>query len=120
MNILCAVAVVYSLLIGNNKFALLQVKEFEAELEELRSTLESMKESLEAETLSKVDLQNSIQSLREELAFRKKVYEEVREVLEEIKYEEYVEERNVDISVWRGGDVHMCVWRYSVFIHGYK
>ena len=35
-----------------------------------------MKESLEAETLSKVDLQNSIQSLKEELAFRKKVYEE--------------------------------------------
>ena len=88
MNILCAV--VYSLLIGNNKFALLQVKEFEAELEELRSTLETMKESLEAETLSKVDLQNSIQSLREELAFRKKVYEEVREVFEEIKYEECV------------------------------
>ena len=96
------------------------MKEFEAELEELRSTLETMKESLEAETLSKVDLQNSIQSLKEELAFRKKVYEEVREVFEEIKYEQCVEERNVDISVWRGGDVHMCVWRYSVFIHGYK
>lgn len=62
----------------------LQVKEFEAELEELRSTLEAMKESLEAETLSKVDLQNSIQSLKEELAFRKKVYEEVRKACEEI------------------------------------
>lgn len=67
----------YSLMISNNQFELLQVKEFEAELEELRSTLEAMKESLEAETLSKVDLQNSIQSLKEELAFRKKVYEEV-------------------------------------------
>ena len=112
MNILCAVAVVYSLLIGNNKFALLQVKEFEAELEELRSTLEAMKESLEAETLSKVDLQNSIQSLKEELAFRKKVYEEVREVFEEIKDEQCVEERNVDIHVQRrggGGCTYACV-----------
>ena len=98
-----AVAVVYSLRIGNHQFELLQVKEFEAELEELRSTLEAMKESLEAETLSKVDLQNSIQSLKEELAFRKKVYEEVREVFEKIKDEECVVERNVDIRVRRGG-----------------
>lgn len=70
-------------------------------MEELRSTLEAMKESLEAETLSKVDLQNSIQSLKEELAFRKKVYEEVREVFEEIKDEECVGEKNVEIRVRR-------------------
>ena len=85
------------------------MKEFEAELEELRSTLEAMKESLEAETLSKVDLQNSIQSLKEELAFRKKVYEEVREVFEEMKDEECVGEKNVEIRVRRGE----CKYAYA-------
>ena len=54
-----------------------QVKELEQELEELKATMESVKSQLEAETLSKVDLQNNIQSLREELAFKKKMYEEV-------------------------------------------
>lgn len=54
-----------------------QVKELEQELEELKTTTESVKSQLEAETLSKVDLQNNIQSLREELAFKKKMYEEV-------------------------------------------
>ncbi len=54
------------------------MKDLQAELDEIRSTVDAMKETLEAETLGKVDLQNNIQSLREELAFRKKVYEEVR------------------------------------------
>lgn len=57
------------------------MKDLEAELDELRSTLDALKETLEGETLSKVDLQNSIQSLKEELAFKKKVYEEVRNVV---------------------------------------
>ena len=54
-----------------------QVKELEQELEELKATLEGVKAQLESETLGKVDLQNNIQSLREELAFKKKMYEEV-------------------------------------------
>ena len=54
-----------------------QVKELEQELEELKASMESLKSQLETETLSKVDLQNNIQSLREELAFKKKMYEEV-------------------------------------------
>lgn len=53
------------------------MKELEQELEELKATLEGVKGQLEAETLSKVDLQNNIQSLREDLAFKKKMYEEV-------------------------------------------
>ena len=55
----------------------LQIQELEDEVEELRSRLKETQESLERETLAKVDLQNQIQSLREELAFKKKVYDEV-------------------------------------------
>lgn len=46
-------------------------------MEELRAQLNELRDSLEKETLSKVDLQNQNQSLKEELAFKKKVYEEV-------------------------------------------
>ena len=53
------------------------MKDLEQELEELKANLEGVKGQLEAETLSKVDLQNNIQSLREDLAFKKKMYEEV-------------------------------------------
>jgi chromosome segregation ATPase len=53
-----------------------QAKELEGEVAELQAQIVSLRESMEAETLSKVDLQNNMQSLKEELAFRKKVYEE--------------------------------------------
>lgn len=55
------------------------MKDLEAELAEMRGGYDSMKSSLESETLSKVDLQNNIQSLKEEMAFRQKVHDEVRE-----------------------------------------
>lgn len=51
-------------------------KEKDAEIEELRANIEELRTLLETETLCKVDLQNNLQSLNEELAFRKKVYEE--------------------------------------------
>ena len=54
------------------------MKELEDEMEEIRVQMHELRESLEKETLSKVDLQNQNQSLKEELAFKKKVYEEVR------------------------------------------
>lgn len=53
------------------------MKELQAELADLRDSYESTQASLEAETLSKVDLQNKCQSLKEELVFNKKLYEEV-------------------------------------------
>ena len=53
-------------------------QDLEHDVAELQAQIVSLRESMEAETLSKVDLQNNIQSLREELAFRKKIYEEVR------------------------------------------
>ncbi len=43
----------------------------------MREGYESLQGTLEVETLSKVDLQNKCQSLREELLFNKKLYEEV-------------------------------------------
>ena len=52
-------------------------QDLEHEMADLQAQIVSLRESMEAETLSKVDLQNNIQSLREELAFRKKIYEEV-------------------------------------------
>ena len=67
-----------NILIHKLMCTLSQVKHLGAELDKLRSTLDSARETLEAETLGKVDLQNNIQSLKEELAFRK-VYEEVSE-----------------------------------------
>ncbi len=45
-------------------------------MSEMRGTIEEIRATLESETLSKVDYQNNVQSLNEELAFRKKVYEE--------------------------------------------
>ncbi len=48
------------------------------EVDELRSQIKKLQETLEQETLAKVDLQNQMQSLKEDMAFRKKMYEEVR------------------------------------------
>ena len=49
----------------------------EEDNKELQVHLTKVEKDLENETLSKVDLQNQNQSLREELAFKKKVYDEV-------------------------------------------
>ncbi len=53
------------------------MKDKDAEIEELRANVEELRSLLEAETLCKVDYQNNLQSLNEELSFRKKIYEEV-------------------------------------------
>ena len=53
------------------------MKDKDEEIEELRANVEELRSLLESETLSKVDYQNNLQSLNEELSFRKKVYEEV-------------------------------------------
>ena len=54
------------------------MRELEEEVEELSAQLKSLRDSLEQETLSKVDLQNNIQSLKEKLAFDRRIHEEVR------------------------------------------
>jgi len=55
------------------------LKSLESERDELRNNVEELRAALESETLQKVDCQNNLQSLREELEFQKKVHEEVRE-----------------------------------------
>ncbi len=50
----------------------------EEELDDLRTQVKKLQETLEQETLLKVDLKNQIQSLKEDSVFRRKVYEEVR------------------------------------------
>ena len=46
-------------------------------MEDLSAQVKSLRGSLEQETLNKVDLQNNIQSLKEEMAFMKRIHEEV-------------------------------------------
>ena len=58
---------------------IMQLQEVEEEVEELRIQLKKQMKNLEAEVLSKVDLQNQIQSLREDMAFKKKLYDEVQQ-----------------------------------------
>ena len=53
------------------------MRELEEEVEELTAQLKSLRDSLEQETLSKVDLQNNLQSLKEKLAFDRRIHEEV-------------------------------------------
>jgi hypothetical protein len=57
------------------------VKDGEAAVEEFGTDLEMLRSLLENETLSRVDLQNNLQSLKEDLCFRERMYEEVCEYL---------------------------------------
>eukprot|EP00731_Ephydatia_muelleri_P016002 Em0009g426a len=53
-----------------------QVKDYEAEIGELRERIEDLQDSFNKETLNKVALQNEIQTLKEEAAFNKKMHDE--------------------------------------------
>lgn len=50
-------------------------KELKAEVEKLAKQLASTRQKLEEETLKRVDLENRIQSLREELTFKEQIHE---------------------------------------------
>ncbi|XP_059610042.1 lamin Dm0-like [Phlebotomus argentipes] len=67
-----------------------EVKELEKELDKLRKHLEEMRKHLEEETLARVDLENSIQSLREELTFKEGIHQQ--------ELQETRTRRQVDIS----------------------
>ena len=53
------------------------VKDLRKECQELKDALESNRYLLEQETLTRVDLENKLQSLKEELNFKKQVYNKV-------------------------------------------
>jgi len=54
------------------------VQELRKECQELKDALESAKYALEQETLTRVDLENKLQSKEEELNFKKEMYNKVR------------------------------------------
>ena len=63
---------------NNNALHCVQLKDLEAERDDLRANVDELRAALEHETLQKVDHQNHAQSLMEELTFKQKIHEEVR------------------------------------------
>jgi chromosome segregation ATPase len=53
------------------------MRELQSECQELKEALEAAKYALEQETLTRVDLENKLQSLKEELSFKRSVYDKV-------------------------------------------
>lgn len=64
----------YNSALGDRKKAMDELKELEKENDRLRKQLEEARKQLEDETLARVDLENNIQSLREELTFKDQVH----------------------------------------------
>lgn len=64
----------YNTAVNDRKKAQDEVKDLERELLKLRKQLEDARKQLEEETLARVDLENTVQSLREELTFKDQVH----------------------------------------------
>ena len=64
----------YNQAVVERKKATDEMKELEKECEKLRKQLEELRKHLEDETLARIDLENNVQSLREELSFKEQVY----------------------------------------------
>ncbi|KDR19813.1 lamin Dm0-like [Zootermopsis nevadensis] len=64
----------YNQAVADRKKATDEVKELEKECEKLRKQVEDLRKHLEDETLARIDLENNVQSLREELQFKEQVY----------------------------------------------
>lgn len=64
----------YNAAIAERKKAVDDAKDLERELNKLRKQYEEYRKSLEEETLARVDLENTVQSLREELTFKDQVH----------------------------------------------
>lgn len=58
----------------DRKKAMDDAKDLEKENEKLRKTLDDLRKNLEEETLARVDLENTVQSLREELTFKDQIH----------------------------------------------
>lgn len=64
----------YSAANADRKKAVDDLNELQKELERLRKQLDEARKHLEDETLARVDLENNIQSLREELTFKDQIH----------------------------------------------
>lgn len=64
----------YNTVLSERKRAQDELKELEKEVARLKKQLETLRKNLEEETLARVDLENTVQSLREELTFKDQVH----------------------------------------------
>ncbi|XP_052860043.1 lamin Dm0-like [Anopheles cruzii] len=83
----------YNTLLSDHKKAKEEQKEMEKELAKLKKQMEALRKNLEQETLARVDLENTIQSLREELTFKDQVH---MQELTETKTRRQVEISEID------------------------
>uniref|UniRef100_A0A182PMW4 Lamin n=1 Tax=Anopheles epiroticus TaxID=199890 RepID=A0A182PMW4_9DIPT len=66
----------YHSLVPEHKKAKDDLKELEKELAKLRKQLDALRKNLEDETLTRIELENSVQTLREELTFKDQVHQQ--------------------------------------------
>jgi lamin B len=66
----------YNAACSDRKKAQDELKELEKENDKLKKLLEALRKNLEEETLARVDLENNIQSLKEELTFKDQVFQQ--------------------------------------------
>lgn len=66
----------YNAACSDRKKAQDELKDLEKEHDKLKKMLEALRKNLEEETLARVDLENNIQSLREELTFKDQVFQQ--------------------------------------------
>jgi lamin B len=66
----------YNAAASERKKALDELKDLEKENDKLKKMLEGLRKNLEEETLARVDLENNIQSLKEELTFKDQVFQQ--------------------------------------------
>ena len=80
----------YNTVCSERKKAQEELKDMEKELAKLKKQVDQMRKNLEEETLARVDLENTVQSLREELTFKDQVHSQ--------ELSETKTRRQVDIS----------------------
>ncbi|XP_058118834.1 lamin Dm0 [Anopheles ziemanni] len=83
----------YTTLLSEHKKAKEEQKELEKEVARLKKQLDVVRKNLEEETLARVDLENTVQSLREELTFKDQVHQQE---LTETKTRRQVEISEID------------------------
>lgn len=83
----------YNTVLSERKKAQDELKELEKEVARLKKQLDTVRKNLEEETLARVDLENTVQSLREELTFKDQVHQQE---LTETKSRRQVEISEID------------------------